>query len=367
MTERTSFWRLASLLVAVVVTVGAWAPADARIHSLTGNARAQIGDGLPIPIGFTPPPNGKIAAIPGATIRQHGVHTVNNPAGVVLRPGQLTWPGPNQVIPVFGNNPQVFQVKTAIPLVVPGQTAALHAGGRTGAATVTACPGDVVTPVGNPACASGSAGTIPGRLTYTATSNQFGGPARATVGGVADVALKAGVGAPCAGGTNPNCLIIFAIANPAPTAANGAPFASNQTTGAAPSPGLFRGNVTAGGLVTALLTPLGAGLPNPATSFGGPHTTGVLKVEQPAALGGAETFTFSGNDGRAGPDGIGSLSLVSGSVSQRGVSGPNANRSWTNLTVGAVISSVPVMPAIGAVVLAGLTALSGAWVMRRKR
>ncbi len=53
---------------------------NARIHSLSGNARFQIGDGLPVPIGFTPAPVGKVRAISGATIRVHGVHAATSPA-----------------------------------------------------------------------------------------------------------------------------------------------------------------------------------------------------------------------------------------------------------------------------------------------
>jgi hypothetical protein len=60
------------------------------------------------------------------------------------------------------------------------------------------------------------------------------------------------------------------------------------------------------------------------------------------------------------------LSLVSGGFSQRQRTGPNANRGWLNLTIGPVISHVPVMPAYGVAALVGLTALSGAYVLRRR-
>ena len=48
--------------------VGLW-PASAVAHhqyTLSGNARFQIRNALPIPIGGTPPPTGKVLAIPGA-------------------------------------------------------------------------------------------------------------------------------------------------------------------------------------------------------------------------------------------------------------------------------------------------------------
>ena len=303
MTARTPPWRLARLLVAVAVAVGAWTPADAKIHSLSGNARLQMGKilDLPIPIGFTAPPAGKIMAVPGATIRLHGVHSVTNPAAVVLDPSQLTHPGTATVLPIYANNSNVFQVKTAIPLQFPKSKILFRENGRTGAPTVTVCPGSTVTKNGNPGCSTALAGVIPGRLTYTRTSHQFGGPARFAGQGVADVALKAGTSPPCSFGTNPNCLVIFASIVPpfnVPLGHWGFGAGTSSQPGA-PSPGLFGVAVTGGGLILSLQVPLGPGLPNPLASYGGPWTTGMVKVEQPAAAAGLETFTLTGSDDRA--------------------------------------------------------------------
>ena len=60
MSQQLSPMRLAGLLVAFILVAGAWSAAQARIHSLSGNARFQIGNGLPLPIGVTPVPNGKV-------------------------------------------------------------------------------------------------------------------------------------------------------------------------------------------------------------------------------------------------------------------------------------------------------------------
>ena len=84
MSQRVSPMRLAGLLVAFVLVAGAWSAAQARIHPLNGNARFQIRDALPTPIGFTAAPNGKVAPIAGATIRLHGVHAATNPARVII-------------------------------------------------------------------------------------------------------------------------------------------------------------------------------------------------------------------------------------------------------------------------------------------
>ena len=118
---------------------------------------------------------------------------------------------------------------------------------RTGAPVVTWCPGDPVTPVGNPGCTGGlgfpNGGSIPGGLRYTALTtrmqgnSQFGGNARAAVTGSADVALRGGLSpAPCSGAS---CIAVFALASPAGTGAQGGAWnAPANTAGAAPSPGV---------------------------------------------------------------------------------------------------------------------------------
>ncbi len=116
MSQKVSPMRLAGLLVAFVIVAGAWSAAQARIHSLGGNMRFQIGDGLPIPIGFTPVPNGKLMPIAGAQIGQRGVHLSTNPAALIIDPFQMTFDGPPINLPVFNSNPNVFQVKTVIRL-----------------------------------------------------------------------------------------------------------------------------------------------------------------------------------------------------------------------------------------------------------
>ena len=112
--------RLMGLLVAFVLVVGAWSAAQARIHSLSGNARFQIGDGLPIPIVFNQPPTGGVNATPNATIRVHGIHAATAPARVVIDPSQLTFVNPPGInLPLFNSNPNVFQVKTNLSLQFP--------------------------------------------------------------------------------------------------------------------------------------------------------------------------------------------------------------------------------------------------------
>jgi hypothetical protein len=380
MNLKASSARLTTLLVALVLVVGAWSAAQARTHGLTGNARFQIGDGLPLPIGGTAAPNGKVLAIAGATVMQHGVHTASNPAKLVMDPFQWFYDAAPINIPVFGSNMAVFQVHTNLTYMLPKDKVMFSAGGRTGASTVTFCgqSGSTVTAMGNPACAGGTTGT--GLLRYTRTANQFGGPANGNVGGTADVALRGNPGAPgaapCAG---PACVIAFYDAGPAPTGAVGAPFGfTNNTIAAIPNPGAFTGTVNAAGVVVQLNAVLGPGLGNNGTSWGGPWTSGMITASAPAAVP-PELFQLTGADGRASGFGLstasgaapngggtGMLSLVASGFSQRSISGPNANRGWLNMTIGAKTSHIPVMPAYGVAALVALTALSGAYALRRR-
>jgi hypothetical protein len=365
-----------------------------RSYPLSGNARFQIGDGLPIPIGFTAPPNGKVFAINGARVTQTTVGA--DPRQMSFQPAQLRHPGGNINLPVFAFNSKVFQVKTNIEInfpapnggpgtvpntVSPRSDNTFKAGGRTGAATVTFCPGQSVTPVGNPNCSaaspSGGPGTpqhpIAGFLKYTATGAQFGGGMRGNGGGSADVGINVGSvpspalpcnhAAPAGPGGSP-CRVIFALATPAGTGVVGGPFGGVVSSPGAPppAPGGFRNaKIGAGGTILSVTAPgLGAGLANPATSFGGPWTTDMVTVEQSGAQGTPETFTLTGSDNRV--NGVGTISLVAGGLSARGVSGPNANRGWLTLTVG---GDTPGLSGWGVGVLAMLLGSAGVWRARR--
>jgi hypothetical protein len=187
------------------------------------------------------------------------------------------------------------------------------------------------------------------------------------MGGTANVALRVAASAPCAyaGGANPACQAIFAPATPPAMFGAGNAFGfSTQAAGAAPSPGRYYVTVNPLGTIVGITaTGLGPGLPNPATSWGGPWTTGMLTVSQPASVP-PGIFVLSGTDARVPPLGTGSISLVSGAISVRGLSGPNANRGWLNLSVGPVLSHVPVMPVAAMIALIAAIAVSGAFFLR---
>jgi hypothetical protein len=65
-------------------------------------------------------------------------------------------------------------------------------------------------------------------------------------------------------------------------------------------------------------------------SKGFPWSTGFITISQPGA-GPPEIFFLSGTDMRVG--GVGNLSMVSGALSLRALSGPNANRGWVSLNL----------------------------------
>ena len=74
------------------------------------------------------------------------------------------------------------------------------------------------------------------------------------------------------------------------------------------------------------------GINNMATASAGfPWTTGMITVSAPFAVP-SELFILTGSDGR-NPQGVGTISLVSGGLSMRQASGPNANRGWIRLQV----------------------------------
>ncbi len=105
---------------------------------------------------------------------------------------------------------------------------------------------------------------------------------------------------------------------------------------------------------------LGAGLANPATSFGGPWTTGMVTVNQSAAVPSPEIFILSGTDTRV--NGVGTINLVAGALSDRTLTGANANRGWLNLTVG---GDTPGLSSWGIGILAVLLSGAGVWRARR--
>jgi hypothetical protein len=103
----------------------------------------------------------------------------------------------------------------------------------------------------------------------------------------------------------------------------------NQTAGM--PAGVTCCTVGANGTISPSIPYNGPFLTNMVTSSKGfPWSTGFVTISQPAAVP-PEVFYASGTDTRVA--GVGNISLVSGALSQRKLSGPNANRGWVSLTL----------------------------------
>jgi hypothetical protein len=358
--------QLTSLLAAFAVVALMAATAQATVHPISGNARFQIGDGLPIPITFVGPPNGGVPIVAGAVISQAAGP---DPKAMVMEKKTFETLKRPFNLPVWGSNHAVYQVNTSIGIEIPLVDETLSAGGRTGAATVSYCPGQTVTATGNPGCASGLAapGSLKGIMIYSSTGNQFGGAMGGRLFGTANVALNI-LGATSmqfAGGV----IMHMALASPVSTGTGGIGNAFGgvgASSGKITTPGVFSITASPGGAIgSATPTSMGdPGLTNAASSGGGPWTTGMLVVTQPLALGTAEKFTLTGSDNRL--SGVGTISMVAGGVSNRTTSGPNANRGWMNMTIGEPLGALPSMSGPGIAALVGLMSLAGGYAMRQR-
>jgi len=362
-----------ALLIAVTGAMSAQAQTTHPLHPFYTNARAQIGDGLPLPITLTPPPYGGIHAVPGATAVQGTTTTV--PPSIMIATGQLTAPGTPMNIGAKANNPNIFQVQTSIAISWPKAPITFVANGRTGPDTVTWCPGfPLPTTSLNPSCTNPATTTpinppVNSSLKYVRTANALGGTAQGAIAGVggmtvgggtgrgAVVAVRAGANqAPCVFLPKGNCRAAFDTVLPAPTQAGGGPFGFTNMTPGVPKvfPGVFDISANTMGTITYIsVTGLPAnGFSNKATSWGGPWTAGSLVVQALTAAGSPEVFTLMGNDqivGTMTSTRVRQISLVSGAVSARTASKPNANRGWMNLYLpepGAALGTVGALLAL---------------------
>jgi hypothetical protein len=359
-TKRRRLFGLTVLVCAM--SFSGLAHAQTATYPLSGNLRLEAGGATPftapvgvIPIDFGPRPDGPVIAVPSATVMQVGLV----PKKMMFNPGVLgVAPIPN-TLPIYPFNSKYFQISSSLGVTWPKANATFSAGGRTGAATVTFCPGQSVPSSGNPACASPSAG--PGQhglLRYVKTANQFGGPGIAHVFGGAGEWLVGGSPAPCSG--PPSCIGGKALRTPAASFGAGAPFSFSRMSTRRTTPNLFFVSATAAGRITNVISPIGSGLTNDLTSNGGPWTTGMITVSVTQALPQPHIVMLTGSDARSAY-GVGSISLVSGGMAVRMLEGPSATRGWLNLTVPE--------PRIAAGMAAACAALFGfqGWKTRRRK
>ncbi len=332
--------------LSLFAVLGFASASPAQYYTISGGGgQLQIGDGLPIPIQpqstsmggsmSTGGPIGTGANFPDKLLIPPNTNPAKrliqqtagpDPKKMIIPPGvfQRKAPGPS-VLGVAPYNPELYQLETNLSLTAPGfGTATFEAGGRTGAATAT------------------FTGTPPVSFArYTKTAAQFGGPAVIKIvaptpvrvwvrGGVAPLPCKH----PAFLGPDSGCLALLAQAFPGSMVAAGGMVGDVQTSPGGPAGTPFRVKASVNIMGTLLMTLIdvkSGALTNKATSVGFPWTTGRVTLSQPSALGMLEKLIITGMDGRVG--GVGTISLVSGALSQRTLTGPNSNRSWARYTL----------------------------------
>jgi hypothetical protein len=329
----------------VACALGVLASAEASLaqpyYSLQGGSGEQfvIGDDLPVPIQAPTigTPIGTGTMFPPLLIPRNA-----NPAKALIKqtagpdPKRMTLPpgvflrkapGPLK-LGVANRNPTILQARTNLSFSAPAPalgSAVLKAGGRTGAAITTF---------------AGPGGT---KVRYFKTAAQFGGPAQTKVAAASPVrfwlrppALKLPCKHPSFGGADAGCIAPLAPAFQGAFPAAGAKvgFATVTPGGpAAMSPGVvFLSVPNLSGLIAkSAQAAMTASVTNKATSAGFPWTTGKVRISAVGAKGTPEIFSITGMDSRV--KGVGTISLVSGALSTRPITGPNANRAWMRLVV----------------------------------
>jgi hypothetical protein len=399
-------WSTVATLGAAAILFGAWATTAqaAGTYTISGNARYQIGDGLPLPIRGSGTPDGGVK-IGGGLADGTGTVTQAGP-----KPYTIHFPNAglakNFVIPInlplYTKNAAVFQVLTNLVITYPTASSfTFKAGGRRGASVVSWCPGDgpgpaltpspgnipVPTSTWNPGCpGAGAGGTggniVNGRLVYTkaALGSQFGGAMATSFTGTADVALnvfpannpQTGCGGapihPTGATGHPLCIAAFQLASPSlGGTGNGTWGSTAATVGKVLIPGIYSAYINDGhvalskaGQIQTLLSPLTpniSGVTNAASNWFAPYTTGMINVTMSTSVNAVpETFILTGSDNRDS-SGNGDLSLVGGSISFRKISLGNANRGWLNFTLSGGDHLVPSISLSGLAALVGLMSL----------
>jgi hypothetical protein len=346
-------------------------------YSVTGGGgQLQIGNGLPVPIQpyftYFGAPIGTKSKFPPllisvnpdpakALVKQTGA----SPALIKVPPGVLRRvPTAPQVLGVAKANPKVFQARTKLsfsgPAKGPGPRTFKKDGIRTKAVTFAGAP-------------AGSA------IFYSGSIHRFGGAAQFRIGDLSKVAVWLNPGAmlpckhPAFGGANGSCVAIKVPAHVMTLAAPGGAMTSagvvvGGTTVTTPGKPPFKPNVflasipNTTGLIKKSSNAMATqySITNMATSIGFPWTTGMIVISQPSAFGSETRFTITGMDSRT-PMGAGTISLVAGALSERAITGPNANRAWARYTLpepGA---------ALGAAVALAALAFGHALAQRRSR
>jgi hypothetical protein len=330
-----------------------------QYYSVAGGLQFQIGSERPMPLQLFPvntatpmnqlvtmtkfPPQLLIAVTPDPAKALIQQTTGPDPKQITIQPGLLrraaTGPKAQGALKF---NPRILQVRTNAEFSAPAPAlgaAVLRAGGRTGPPVVT------------------YAGPSSNVIRYMKTAAQFGGTLQAHIDPVTPIRVFVGPLSklpckhPAFGGADMNCQALVFEEQPGSLVAQGAKVGFTAMTPGSPAP--FRVNASipnTTGLIAKSVSAVTTGtLSNKLATAGFPWTTGRIIVSAPEALGDSERFTITGMDSRM--DGIGTISLVSGALGNRALTGPNGNRGWLRLTVPEAAPAISTAAALAAVAL----------------
>jgi hypothetical protein len=379
--------RFAGVLVALGLAGSAGAQQTYLLNAASGG-QFQIGGGLPLPIQLTDAtPNGIVdwgasgpaggtapTVGPGAGVfppllipRKQGA-TVMGQTGMTMGQtltvpaGVLSHPAAQNTLGVNAQNAGLYAVATNLGFKWPAAAATFMQRTMTptgGAGTITFFATNTMTvykaSLGSPATrkirykntgvAAPFGGNAPGNITP-----MFGSGLKPTVAVTVYALAGAKVPPPCTG-----CLAAIIAARPSGPGAIGGKALTTVTTMGTGVAGKNVYAIKAGafpkGTIIGTPAPVATGAvpTNMAMSDGFFWTTGMIDVSA-MALGAPEHFFLSGTDLRTAM-GQGTIQMVSGSLSTRPASGPNANRGWVRL----VLVSPGTVPSISNMGLAALS------------
>ena len=172
----------------------------------------------------------------------------------------------------------------------------------------------------------------------------------ANITGAANMWLNLTGTPPCDWIGAPPCQAAKLPIQPHASFAVGASFGFNKMTAPTTAPNHFNVSVSpAGGVLATSVVGTLMGLADTATSYGAPWTTGMITVSVTTNPLGPQVFMLTGSDARV--NGVGAISLVSGGVVQRSLSGPSSNQGWLNLTVPEPTASLGFVASLASLVL----------------
>ncbi len=369
-----------AILLSLVLATSAQAVGQLKSLLAGSGAQFHIGNGLALPIQAAFVGTGSqqpTLLIPrkGGVDRPVYVTAMAAQAKITLPVGVLRKDSTLTTVGVYTSNTAVYAVGTALTYEFPAgasggrmfSTGVRSVGDQThtylvGAKSIRYSPGNLAKAFG---------GAARGKLSYPGGKGLFPGAPVSVylVGGGAPPACHHTIYPPLST-ASAACRALMVGAYPSGLGAIGAtPGVTVMDFGLPPLAAVVALSVGLAPPGTLLMKPgviiaAGPALVNAATSVGYPWTAGRITIDVPSASP-MEHFTLSGTDMR-NANGNGMISMVAGSLSDRTLSGPNANRGWLKLVIGNE-TFVPALSTWGRVTAAGFIALVALGYAKRAR